>query len=285
MGNRQRQALLFLIPAFLIFGTFVLIPATQTFLDSFHRVDPSGAREFVGLFHYDFALNDVRLRDSFLNNVTYFLYTVLFEVVVGLVLAFALEKPGRGVTLLRIAFFAPVALSMVVVGLVFGFLFKDGIGVFHEGGFLQPEKALLTISLVSGWAFCGLYMVIFLAGLSSIPTELEEAAALDGATGWQTIFHVKLPLLRGSLGVALLLCFTGAFRSFDFFWVMVPNQDHTSIVSTLLVREFLHFDNVGYGSALAVLLTVFVFASLGIAHGVRRLLIRNATPTTKAENA
>jgi raffinose/stachyose/melibiose transport system permease protein len=259
--GRQRP-LLFLLPALLVYGLFVLLPATQTLFDSFHRVDPTGAREFVGLLYYDYALGDARLRESFGNNLGYFFYTVLFEVAVGLALALALEKPGPGRQVLRVAFFAPVALSMVVIGLVFGFLFKDGIGVFP--GWLSPERALLTISLVSGWAFCGLYMVIFLAGLSGIPDDLEEAAALDGASRLQTVVHVKLPLLRGSLGVALVLCFTGAFRAFDFFWVMVPNQDHTSIVSTLLVREFLHFDNVGYGSTLAVILTAFVLGVLGV---------------------
>lgn len=272
--TRRQQALAFLVPALLVYGTFVLAPATQTLFDSFHRVRPSGEREFVGLLYYVFAMGDAQLHASFANNVGYFLWTLLFEVTVGLVLAFALERPGPGRNLLRIAFFAPVALSMVVIGLVFGFLFRDGIGVFP--GLLEPEWALLTISVVSGWAFCGLYMVIFLAGLSSIPTDLEEAAALDGASPWQTILHVKLPLLRGSIGVAVLLCFTGAFRAFDFFWVMVPNQDHTSIVSTLLVREFLHFDNVGYGSTLAVLLTAFVFAVLGAVQLGKRLLDRGA---------
>jgi raffinose/stachyose/melibiose transport system permease protein len=273
-GARRRRLLWFLLPALAVYGLFVLLPATQTFLDSFHRVSPEGEREFVGGLYYAFAAQDERLLASFGTNVGYFLLTLLFEVAVGLGLAFALEKPGPGRSVLRIAFFAPVALSMVVIGLVFGFLFKDGVGVFP--GYLQPGWSVLPISVVSGWAFCGLYMVIFLAGLSAIPGELEEAAALDGANAWQTIWHVKLPLLRGSLAVALLLCFTGAFRSFDLFWVMVPNQDHTSIVSTLLVREFLHFDNVGYGSTLAVLLTAFVLGALGLVQLGRRLLERRA---------
>jgi len=273
--SSRRGLWVFLVPALVVYALFLLLPATQTLFDSFHRVDPSGSREFVGLLYYDFALGDERLHNSFANNLGYFFYTLLFEVAVGLALAFALEKPGRGRGALRTAFFAPVALSMVVIGLVFGFLFKDGIGVFP--GFLSPERALLTISVVSGWAFCGLYMVIFSAGLSAVPNELEEAAALDGANAWQTILHIKLPLLRGSIAVALVLCFTGAFRAFDFFWVMVPNQDHTSIVSTLLVREFLHFDNVGYGSTLAVILTGFVFLVLGLVQVGRKLLARRAT--------
>ncbi|MCW8138323.1 MAG: sugar ABC transporter permease [Planctomycetota bacterium] len=258
---------LFFLPALVVLGLFVLVPAAQTLVGSFHRVGPDGASEYVGGLYYRYALTDGELHRAFLNNVSYFLLTIPCEVGAGLLLALALEGQGRGRALLRLCFFAPVALSMVVVGLVFGFLFKDGVGVFP--GLLAEGKALLTISLVSGWAFAGVYMVIFLAGLSAIPREVEEAARLDGAGAWQVAWHVKLPLLRRTTGVALLLCFVGAFRAFDLFWVMLPNQEHTSVVATLLVREVLQFDDPGYGSALAVLLSGFVLGVLGLVQAVR----------------
>jgi raffinose/stachyose/melibiose transport system permease protein len=161
---------------------------------------------------------------------------------------------------------------MVVVGLVFGFMFKDGVGLLP--GLLRESRALVTISAISGWASSGFFMVIFLAGLANIPEEVLEAARLDGASSWQSFWRIKLPLLKEVIYVALLICFTGAFKAFDLFWVLLPNQDHTSIVSTLLVKEVIKFDNKGYGSTLAVILTVLVLLTVVVLIGARNLWLR-----------
>jgi raffinose/stachyose/melibiose transport system permease protein len=255
----RRGQILFFVPALLVFLLFVLIPCTQTFLDSLfsHQGSP---RQFVGTLFYRYALADPKFHQALGNNLVYLLWTLLFEVVAGLALALGLEKPTRPNHLLRIAFFSPAVLSMVVIGMVFGFLCKDGVGLLP--GLLNESRALLTISVISGWASCGFFMVIFLAGLATVPVELLEAARLDGADAWQTFWRVKLPLLRKVIAVALLICFTGAFKAFDLFWVLLPNQDHTSIISTLLVNEVLKFDNKGYGSTLAVLLTLLVLGTV-----------------------
>jgi raffinose/stachyose/melibiose transport system permease protein len=208
--------------------------------------------------YYRFALEDPKLLRALANNFGYLLWTLLFEVCVGLWLAVKLERDNRLNRFLRVAFFSPAVLSMVDIGLVFGFLLKDGIGLFP--GLLTENRALLTISVISGWAYCGFYMVIFLAGLASIPGEILEAATLDGASGWQTFWRIKLPLMREVVWVALLICFTGAFKAFDLFWVLLPNQEHTAILSTLLVQEVIRFDNRGYGSTIAVILTILVCA-------------------------
>ena len=117
-------------------------------------------------------------------------------------------------------------------------------------------------------------MVIFLAGLANIPDEVLEAARLDGASAWQTFWRIKLPLLKEVVYVALLICFTGAFKAFDLFWVLLPNQDHTSIVSTLLVQEVIKFDNKGYGSTLAVILTVLVLLTVAVVISARNLWLQ-----------
>jgi raffinose/stachyose/melibiose transport system permease protein len=269
MGMSRRGQILFFLPALLIFLIFVLIPSTQTLLDSVYARQGS-QREFVGGLFYRYALTDLQFHRSLINNLIYLGWTLLFEVAIGLALAVGLEGPGRLNNFLRVAFFSPAVLSMVVIGLVFGFLFKDGVGLWP--GMLREGRALLTISVISGWAYCGFYMVIFLGGLANIPEELLEAARLDGAGAWQTFWRIKLPLLREVIFVALLICFTGAFKAFDLFWVLLPNQDHTSIVSTLLVKEVVKYDNKGYGSTLAVLLTLLVLATVAAIFGSRRLM-------------
>lgn len=264
----RRGQILFFAPALAVFGFFVLLPSTLTLLDSFFRHE-AGGREFVGGLYYRYAVGDPRFHQALSNNVAYLLWTLLFEVGVGLVLALGLEENTRRNHWLRVAFFAPSVLSMVVIGLVFGFVFKEGVGIFP--GWFREETAILTISAISGWAACGFFMVIFLAGLAGIPPEVLEAARMDGASGWTLFRRVKLPLLREVMAVALLICFTGAFKAFDLFWVLLPNQDHSSIVATLLVQEVIKFDNRGYGSTLAVLLTILVLLASGAAAGLRAL--------------
>ncbi|PYK63268.1 MAG: hypothetical protein DME21_03545, partial [Verrucomicrobia bacterium] len=149
---------------------------------------------------------------------------------------------------------------------------KDGVGVLP--GLLNESRALVTISVISGWASAGFFMVVFLAGLANIPEDVLEAARLDGASAWQTFWRIKFPLLREVMLVALLICFTGAFKAFDLFWVLLPNQDHTSIVSTLLVKEVIKFDNRGYGSALAVILTALVLLTVAVIIGAKNLSLR-----------
>ena len=141
---------------------------------------------------------------------------------------------------------------------------------------LNERWALLTISVISGWAYCGFYMVIFLAGLAAIPEEVLEAARLDGAGAWSMFWRIKLPLLKEVIAVVLLICFTGAFKAFDLFWVLLPNQDHTAIVSTVLVKEVIKYDNQGYGSTLSVLLTVLVLLTVAVVWGIKRLWLRPA---------
>lgn len=267
----RRGQILFFVPALALFVVFVLIPSTRTLLDSFYSYQ-GNKLHFAGFLYYRYAVTDPKFHQSLGNNLGYMLWTLLFEVVTGLALAVGLEKNTRFNHFLRVAFFSPAVLSMVVVGLVFGFLFKDGVGVFP--GMLNESRALVTISVISGWASAGFFMVIFLAGLANIPEEILEAARLDGADAWQTFWQVKLPLLREVLYVALLICFTGAFKAFDLFWVLLPNQDHTSIVSTLLVKEVIKFDNKGYGSALAVILTVLVLFTVAIIIGAKSLWLK-----------
>ena len=267
----RRGQILFFVPAFLLLFVFVLLPSTQTLIDSFYSHD-FNQRHFVGTLYYRYAITDPRFHQSLDNNLIYLLWTLLFEVAVGLALAVGLEKTSWFNQFLRVAFFSPAVLSMVVVGLVFGFMFKDGVGLLP--GLLNESRALVTISAISGWASAGFFMVIFLAGLANIPDEVLEAARLDGASGWQTFWRIKLPLLKEVIYVALLICFTGAFKAFDLFWVLLPNQDHTSIVSTLLVKEVIKFDNKGYGSTLAVLLTVLVLLVVALITGAKNLWFR-----------
>jgi ABC-type sugar transport system permease subunit len=119
----RRGQLLFFVPAFTLFLVFVLLPSTLTLLESVYPRTEDG-REWVGGLFYSYALTDPQFRQSLGNNLVYLFLTLIFEVVVGLALAVGLQREGRLNNFLRIAFFSPNVLSLVIVGLVFGFLFK-----------------------------------------------------------------------------------------------------------------------------------------------------------------
>ena len=263
----RRGQFLFFAPGMLLFLMLVLLPATQTWIDSVSSYH-AGRRVWIGFDLYQLALSDSHFQQALLTNLQYFLWTLLFELAVGMALAIGLEGQTRRNQILRVVFFAPSVLSLVVVGLVFGFLFKDGVGLLP--GWLNAANSVLTVSVISGWASAGFFMVIFLGGLAGIPEEVIEAAQLDGANRWQLFWFVQLPMLRDVVSVALLVCFTGAFKAFDLFWVLFRNQEEGSIVATLLVKEFFQFNHPSYGSTLAVLLTGMVVGGTLLGLGINR---------------
>lgn len=135
----------------------------------------------------------------------------------------------------------------------------------------DPHTALLAISFVSGWIYAGFYMAIFYAALQRIPASILEAAALDGANERQIFFRVKVPMVRKITEVAILLCITGGFQTFDLFYVMTNGgPDHsTEILTTYIVSVVFRDHDVGYGAAMSVIMTIVVL-SIGVAYAKLR---------------
>ena len=124
----------------------------------------------------------------------------------------------------------------------------------------DTSTALLAISVVSGWVFAGFYMIIFYAAFRQIPNEVLEAARMDGAGEWALFRRVKVPMIRNAIAVAVLLCVTGGFQGFDLFFVLTNGGPYgaTEIPTTYLVKTVFRNGDVGYGSAMAVVLTAIV---------------------------
>ena len=163
-------------------------------------------------------------------------------------------------------------LPMVVVAVLWKFVYNADFGLLNAAlqaiGFEDLQRvwlgdtstALLAICVVSGWVYAGFYMTIFYAAFNQVPSEIVEAARLDGAGEWQIFRHVKVPMIRNAITVSVLLCVTGGFQGFDLFYVMTNGGPYgvTEIPTTYLVKSVFSFGNVGYGSAMAVLLTAIV---------------------------
>ena len=265
--DERRAAYVFVLPALALFGMFILAPTIATFALSLFEWSGSGQVKFVGLQNYRIAFTgDAIFLKSLTNNVYYMLATLVVEVGFGLILALMLDLKRRGYGVFRVLIFTPMTLSLTVIGLMWYFVFRPTTGLFSSPGPLGDEStALWALCVVSGWTYCGFYMVLFYAALQGIPRELYEAALIDGAGEVRRILHISLPLLRETTLVSVVLCVTGAFKAYDLFWVMTQGGPHhaTEVVSTWLVRSAFSAEaaKMGYAAALAAIMTVLVLVA------------------------
>lgn len=265
-ADERRAAYWFVVPALLLFGVFILAPTIGTFVLSLFDWRGTGTFEYVGLRNYRIAFTgDAIFLQSLRNNVYYMLATLVLEVGTGLVLALMLDLKRRGYGLFRVIIFTPMTLSLTVIGLMWYFMLHPTVGFLAKNPLADESTALWTLCVISGWTYCGFYMVLFYAALQGIPRELYEAAVIDGAGDLRRVMHITLPLLRETTLVSVLLCVTGAFKAYDLFRVMAPQgipHHSTEVVSTWLVRSAFSAEasQMGYGAALAAIMTALVLA-------------------------
>jgi len=209
-------------------------------------------------------------------------YTVLATVLlvgIGLGLALMAQKPGRWVGFLRTSFLVPGALGLATASLLFWGVYSGAIGPFNfildwinsvgmqlgvitetsQVSFLgTPTAALLSTTMLIVWKFAGFYMIILLVGLQSIPREVYESAAIDGAGRWEMFRSITLPLLRPSLALSLILCITGSLLAFDQFYVLTKGgPDNTTVtVVQLIYREAFTLGKMGIGAAVSIVVLV-----------------------------
>lgn len=295
-AHRPLAPYLFIAPALIVFGFAVLVPFVFTGAFSLTEWDGYSEAVFVGVDNYVRAFGDTVFQQSFVNVVIYILVTLVVEVLVGLVLAGIAISVKRGSLWFRVAIFTPVMLPMVVVAVLWSFIYNPDFGLVN--GALRAlgledwtrvwlgdeQTALLAICLVSGWVYAGFYMTIFYAALRQVPTEVVEAARLDGARENTIFWRVRVPIIRNSIEVAILLCVTGGFQSFDLFYVLTNGGPYhsTEIPTTYLVQSVFHTGQVGYGSAMAVVLTAVVVTIGLIATAIRRRGDSDDRPSRKS---
>ncbi|MDB5541180.1 MAG: sugar transporter permease [Devosia sp.] len=264
--------LLFIAPAMLLFGGFVLLPVASALYYAFTHWDGFTPPRWAGLANFQRALADSVHLMSYVHVVLYILGTLVFEVAFGLLVAVLLNSDRRGFALLRGLFFSPVVLSMTAAGVLWAFVldYRSGLlnsvlralgaGDLAQPWLSQPGTALVAIIIVSGWKYSGFYMVIFFAALRRIPRNIFEAATLDGAGPVRGFFSITLPLLRQNVLVAVLLAITGGFAGFDLFFTMTNGGPFsaTEVPATWIMKQAFDQNQLSYGIALTVVLAVVV---------------------------
>lgn len=263
-------------PFYLLFAVFGLFPIGFSIYLSFHDWNGLGEMKFVGLSQYAFLLGDARFWNSvFVTFVVWFLSTIPM-LVLALVLAFLLHQDLRGKSIYRAAFFVPNVTSMVAMTIVFISIFSDSFGLAN--GLLKqlvgqglpwmtdPAWIRVTIAIMVIWRFTGYNAIIYLAGLQSIPTELYEAARVDGANTFQVFTRITVPLLRPVILFTVITSTIGGLSLFTEPQVLLgsgggPQHGGETIVLYQYNMAFNNFD-FGYGAAIgwALFLIAGVFA-------------------------
>lgn len=266
---------LFIAPGFLVFLVCIAYPMLQAVEMSFFdwKLVAGATSTFLGLDNYVRAFHDPRFWLALSNSGIYMAFTVPPQIVLGLAVALLLKDRSPAQPLFRVLYYLPVVTSWVVVSLLFKYLFADRglinfalddlLGATDKISWLADRwTALVAICALGVWKGVGWSMMIFLAALQGVPKELEEAAIIDGANRWQRFRAVTLPAIWPATIFVTIMLVIGGFNVFASVLVMTNGGPGgtTEVLLTYMYRQAFEFLDFGYGSALAVILTLLVFA-------------------------
>jgi raffinose/stachyose/melibiose transport system permease protein len=276
---------LFLLPALVLYGVFVLIPIVQAAHFSLYKWNGlTPLTDFIGLANYQRALADPVFIKAVTHNALIILLSLTTQIPFSLGIALLLNRRFPGRAIFRLLFFAPYVIAEVIAGVVWrlilqpgglaeGGLNAAGLDALYQPWLADTDTVLWALFVIISWKYFGFHMIILLAGLQGIPRELEEAAAIDGASRRQAIRYVTLPLLGPTIRVSVFLSIIGALQLFDLVWVTTgggPADASNTMASYLVDRGFERFQ-LGYGSAISVIL--FVIALI-VAMAYQRFVMR-----------
>jgi raffinose/stachyose/melibiose transport system permease protein len=281
-------AVLFLLPALALYALFVLFPIVQA--ARFSLYDWNGLEpldQFVGLANFERALSDPTFLGAVNHNAVIVVLSLAVQIPIAVGLALMLNRQFRGRAVMRLIFFAPYVIAEVITAIVWSLLLQPngltehfltaiGLGELYRPWLADPDTVLIALFFIITWKYFGFHMILLLAGLQNIPREVEEAAAIDGASRWQGIRYVTLPLLGPTLRVSVFLSIIGSLQLFDLVWVTTrggPVNASNTMAVYMFDRGFVRFQ-FGYGSAVAVILFLICFV---LALAYQRWVMRRDT--------
>jgi len=267
---RLRNALIgwsFILPNFIGFALLTLVPIVILFYMSFTNWNVFGKADWIGFANFQRLIGDGSFRISVVNTLYYSAMHIPLTLVISLGLALLLNNKLRGVAFFRTAAFFPYITSIVAIAVVWNLLFSPDYGPINEflrfigiqnppGWLTSTDWAMPAVVIVSTWRDMGYYMILFLAGLQTVPRELHEAARVDGANVWQRFVNVTLPCLRPTMFFVIVMLTINSFKIFDLILVMTnggPGQA-TLVMSQFIYRKGFVESQFGYASAAAVVL-------------------------------
>lgn len=274
-GSAARQGYLFISPAMILFAIFVLYPMFYILQASFYSWDGIGEATFVQFDNYvRLFLADPSFRLALRNAVYWAPLTIFPQMLLGFAIAYVLTSGVPGQTVLRAIFYIPAIISPVVVGIVwqriynpFGGLLSD-IGLVTGWSFLltpflaDTKTAIFAVILVNIWQWTGFSMLLYIAGIQGLPSEVFDSAKVEGATSWQTVRHIVWPMLRHVHLTLILLGVIGTLQTFPLIYMMTgggPNHATETLPNYIFLQAF-RLQSMGYASAISVVLVFLALA-------------------------
>jgi len=271
--RKRLELVLLLGPASILFVGFVFMPLIAAAYYSLFDWNGFGPlTDFVGIDNYTRALGDPLFQGAIGHNLFIVVASLIVQLPLSIALALLLNGKIRGRTGLRLLVFTPYVLSEAVTaviwlsllqphGVVDGLLENAGLGGLVQLWLADQNVVMFTLFAVVTWKYIGFGIILFLAGLQGVPEELREAAAIDGASPWQTTRLIVVPLLGPTIRIWIFLSIIGSLQLFDLVWIMTlggPAGASTTMASYLIDRGFRRYE-FGFGSAVAIILFIFCF--------------------------
>lgn len=271
--KNKKPLLFFLLPAFLFMAVYLYYPFFKNIINSFQHINKLGqaGAKWNDPWYINYAelIHDPVVFTSLKNTLIMMLVTIIGQVGIALILALLVDNIRAGAKFFRTVFFFPIVISATALGLLFNLIFLYDKGMLNQiletlgkttlTDWKGEGLALITMMLPVMWQYVGFYFVIMITGLNNISEELYESAAIDGATRFQRVRYISLPLLHNVLCTCVVLAVTGALKVFDLPWTMFPKgmpMKTTFLTGTYMYYQTMEAKNVDYGATLAVMLVI-----------------------------
>jgi ABC-type sugar transport system permease subunit len=268
-----RVQILFLLPALVIFTAFVVYPLLASLYYSLTDWDGLAPDlHFVGLANFQQLLHDVTVFTDLRNTLIFAAGVMVLQNGLALLLAIILDGFLRRLSFLRVLFLIPAMLSALAVGYIWSYIYtpefgflntflgRIGLSAWQQDWLGNAHLTLFSLIFTNSWQFMGFGMVIFLAGLQAVPSELYEAANIDGTSSWQRFRDITFPLIAPSVTVNVILTMIGSMKVFDLILVMTNGGpgDTSESLALRLYKEAFTLNHFGYGTAIGIVMSLFI---------------------------
>ena len=284
LEERQRAGFWFVLPALVVYIVFFGLPFAATIWLSFTSWNGTGVPDLNGVANWIRLVADGAMWAALGNNMIWVVVGTAVPIFVGLILSVMLWTDARGSIVYRTAFFLPVVLSPVVIGIIWMWIYNPlfgllntalrgvGLGSLAVGWLGEPETALYAVLVTAIWSYVGFCVVVLFAGLQKVDPELVAAARIDGANAQQRFRHVIVPQIRPVLTMVIVYTVIGGFNVFDVVWVMTqggPNNA-TEVIATYTYEVAFRANDYGYGATLSMIMSLIALLAAWVAMRMRR---------------
>lgn len=275
-----------LMPALLIFCFFVIVPIIWSAWYGFYDWKGIGAMKFIGFGNYAEIIQDPVFAKSLRNNLIVVAASVFGQVPIALALALVLRQSTLYQRIIRSVVFLPMVLSSVVIGIIWGYIYHPqigilnslldwiGLGTWKQAWLSNPNISMYMLAIPIIWNFIGPYMIMYIAALQNIPSEIEDASAIDGAKPMRMLFSIRIPMIWDTIKVTIVLCISGSLKTFDLIYVMTGGgpAHSTELLASYMYNNTFSIYRFGYGSAIS---TSIIIISMVLIAGSQLLMRRN----------